>query len=317
MTPEETIRREQVQHAAILTSVEESLRRLWASLGAYDEADVPRFILRAQPLYEAAATRMAGLVDATASQLAGHRPIGVAARIPDVISNPRPIPIDEVWRRPFIEHWQGLSNGRDWQTALDRAANRAATIGSQNVQMVAREAISEIVTVHLTEPEALVPVAEPDVEALRTIAREQARLNELRLTDPTADVDTQLDDLAEARQEALNASVEPRQIVGYRRVLTGRSCMFCAAAATRIYSRGDLMPLHAHCDCSVAPVLLGSDPAFDLNRQVLDNLKAQGKGYWKRRGFVDNDGNPLDPTDVPNALGSSVDHPEVGPVLAT
>ena len=98
--------------------------------------------------------------------------------------------------------------------------------------------------------------------------------------------------------------------------IIGKSCMFCAAAATRVYSRGDLAPLHSRCDCSVAPVFLGADVGLTLNRQVLDNLKAQGKGYWKKRGFVDNDGNPIDPTEIPADAGRTVLNPEVGPVFA-
>lgn len=104
-----------------------------------------------------------------------------------------------------------------------------------------------------------------------------------------------------------------RVIVGYRRVLTGRSCVFCATASTKIYRRGGLMPLHAHCDCSVAPVFVGDDPAFDLNREVLDNLKARGRKYWEQRGFVDDRGRPIDPTDLPDAKTST--NREVGEVF--
>lgn len=42
--------------------------------------------------------------------------------------------------------------------------------------------------------------------------------------------------------------------VSYRRVLNGESCTLCSQAATRVYHRGDLMPIHPGCDCGVRPV---------------------------------------------------------------
>lgn len=350
MTDEEIIRRSQVQHAAILEAAAASVRRAWLGLGSWNEADVARFTRLAQAAYEAAGTRVAALVDATTAQLANTRPIGVAARIAPTITNPRPLPAAEVWRRPFIEHWSNLSRGVDFQASLNSAVHRAETIAVQNTQMVMREAMAEVVRVHAVGADTIRPGSRIDPDALARFVDERDRLAQLTQVRPDLDVVAQQQaQLAELRMKAAEP-MPSRQIVGYRRVLTGKSCMFCAAASTQIYGlpglrreklndsnsvllangrrrrvipqarqygpASGLMPLHAHCDCSVAPVFIGWDPAYSLNAQVLSNLKSQGKGYWKQRGFVDNDGNPLDPTAVPDALGASVDHPEVGPVLA-
>ena len=78
MTPEETVRRMQVQHARILAATSEAVRRVWLGLGSYDAADVPRFIAKVQPIVERAAAQIAALVDTTSAQLAGTRPIGIA-----------------------------------------------------------------------------------------------------------------------------------------------------------------------------------------------------------------------------------------------
>lgn len=110
------------------------------------------------------------------------------------------------------------------------------------------------------------------------------------------------------------ASVQPR-VVGYRRVLKGKSCKFCAAASTRRYHKAQLMPLHAHCDCGIAPIIGTSDPGEVVNRRTLENLKAQGPEYWKRNGFVDADGAPIPPTEVPSSLAVVTDHDELGPLL--
>lgn len=123
-------------------------------------------------------------------------------------------------------------------------------------------------------------------------------------------------DLQLAQSHAM-AEVSQRQpkIVGYRRVLTGKSCMFCAAASTRRYTKGDLMPLHTHCDCSVAPIIGSKDPGEVINQELLATLKRRGPGYWKRSGFVDADGTPIDPTDLPASYGREGHNDELGPVL--
>jgi len=133
-------------------------------------------------------------------------------------------------------------------------------------------------------------------------------------------------------------------VVGYRRVLTGKSCAFCATASTQRYRSAQLMPIHPRCDCDVAEIYGTADPGRVVNQQLLDDLKAAGKAdkldkYWegpytvdadgsihyrKFENVVDEDGkkllgpdgNPLrrtvqgDPIKV-----RTVDHPEMGPTL--
>lgn len=59
-------------------------------------------------------------------------------------------------------------------------------------------------------------------------------------------------------------------VQGYRRVLrpelskTG-SCGLCVVASDNVYSVEDLMPIHAGCNCAVAPIIGDNDPGRDLN----------------------------------------------------
>jgi hypothetical protein len=124
----------------------------------------------------------------------------------------------------------------------------------------------------------------------------------------TADIDVSLAQRA-ATVHALN---QDDRVRFYRRVLTGRSCMFCATASTQRYHGSDLMPLHGRCDCGVAPIYGDTDPGQVINRQVLAQLKANGKGYWKQRGFVDANGDPIPPDTAPIAIRQ---HGELGPTL--
>lgn len=69
-------------------------------------------------------------------------------------------------------------------------------------------------------------------------------------------------------------------ITTYRRVIRPElsksgSCGLCIVAADRIYSTGELMPLHPpSCNCVVMPIVDGNDPGGQMNREDLDALYA-------------------------------------------
>lgn len=120
--------------------------------------------------------------------------------------------------------------------------------------------------------------------------------------------------LAQRQAMATVADQSPR-IVGYRRTLTGKGCVLCAVASTQRYRSDDLMPIHDRCDCGVAPIYGTKDPGRIVNRKVLDNLQAGGPDYWRQRGFVNADGNPVDPASAPTGLATVTAHDELGPYL--
>jgi hypothetical protein len=135
-------------------------------------------------------------------------------------------------------------------------------------------------------------------------------------------------DVAMAQREAMrtnalqvNQATGRERIVGYRRTLSGVSCRFCATASTQRYTivagTKGLMPIHHHCDCGVAPIIGTRDPGQIINRELLRTLKAEGRQYWKKSGYVDNDGNPIDPEKfVDRSDPPEVDlHGEHGPVF--
>lgn len=63
----------------------------------------------------------------------------------------------------------------------------------------------------------------------------------------------------------------------YRRVIRPELspngvCGICLAASDRIYSVGNLLPIHNGCKCAVMPIVNGVDPGRDLTRADLDRL---------------------------------------------
>lgn len=94
-------------------------------------------------------------------------------------------------------------------------------------------------------------------------------------------------------------SLEDAGYQRYRRVLTGsENCDLCRIASTNTYSTADLLPIHAHCDCTVEPI---SDGSFSVD---LSGLLLTGA----RQAHVESGGSY-------DSLVSTREHGELGPVL--
>lgn len=114
------------------------------------------------------------------------------------------------------------------------------------------------------------------VEARRQISR-GATFDEAMAAGRSRAVATARTDVVLAnRAEMARGGLARPWVVGYRRVLTGNSCGFCALASTQRYHSADLLPLHPGCDCDVAEILGAADPGQIINRQLLNELKAAG-----------------------------------------
>lgn len=65
--------------------------------------------------------------------------------------------------------------------------------------------------------------------------------------------------------------------LSYRRVIHPElsrdgTCGLCVAASDRIYTRGDLMPIHARCKCEPLPIAGSKDPGQSINAADLKRL---------------------------------------------
>jgi hypothetical protein len=113
-------------------------------------------------------------------------------------------------------------------------------------------------------------------------------------------------DLGLARREQWRRSLTAcPDVIGYRRVthpeLSKGVCGLCIAAASRIYNRGDLLPLHGKCHCGVAEVTRKHDPGETLNNQDLESLYGAA-GSTARQ-------------DLARVRYQVVEHGELGPIL--
>lgn len=84
-------------------------------------------------------------------------------------------------------------------------------------------------------------------------------------------------DVVHSTARDVSDQVAPDRIVGWRRVLNGVSCEWCALVATQRYRSAQSANFgHASCDCGVAPITGDVDPGRVINSDLLQEMKAQG-----------------------------------------
>lgn len=114
---------------------------------------------------------------------------------------------------------------------------------------------------------------EPDTAGW-TVTDEEWKQFEERLSTIVSD-----DITATARDEAQKVLRAAPAVIGYRRVIhpefskTG-TCGLCIAAASRFYTKGELMPLHGNCKCTISPLTKDRDLGLQLNEDDLKRLYA-------------------------------------------
>lgn len=93
--------------------------------------------------------------------------------------------------------------------------------------------------------------------------------------------------------------------LNYRRVVHPEfakdgTCGLCIAASDRVYHRDDLMPIHARCHCTVAPVVGEADPGLSLNaidlRALYDRAGDTSAAKLKRTRYTVHEHAELGPT---------------------
>ncbi|MBT1161217.1 hypothetical protein [Bifidobacterium sp. SO1] len=118
----------------------------------------------------------------------------------------------------------------------------------------------------------------------------------------TTDTNTQI-----ASTSATLDQYKGSKVLSYRRVLhpelsRSGSCGLCVVAADRWYSTDNLMPMHNHCHCGVAPAGSDYDPGFQLNNDDLRKLYNEAGGNKA--------------SDLANVRVQTITHGELGPVLS-
>lgn len=130
--------------------------------------------------------------------------------------------------------------------------------------------------------------ARPTVAARTAISNGASFADAMRAGRNRAEQIASTDVQLTARGVARGALSADRRIVAYRRVPSGKCCVFCATAATQRYHSDDLLPCHNHCHCAIAPIIGRHDPGHIIEPQALARLKElDARPYWTASGEVD------------------------------
>lgn len=137
---EETLAALDSRYAAVATALRERLLAFvtaaFEALGSYRDADADQFVERILPVVLGTQQQMATLTDGYLAQvvadLLGVAPVPAGVRLAQDL---RGVPPDEVYRRPFVQVWTALSNGKDLTDAVSQGSNRLANITSTDMQL--------------------------------------------------------------------------------------------------------------------------------------------------------------------------------------
>jgi hypothetical protein len=243
-----------------------AIRRLWATVDPYSPPQVRAFAEQAAVLMDSAQTAAARVAAAgQAQQLA-------AAGV--IVSAVPSIPIDVRAPRATVKAGQlVLRHG-------------AAEVDYTGVEGPAKVSKADMTTASVfSRPAAVFRYA-------TSIGADDAAAQALDRIDSLVDDNLMLTQRL-AQQQVLVAAVTDLdsgktrkrgpKVIGYRRVIhpelsrTG-TCGLCIAASDRIYKVDQLLPIHAHCKCTIAAVTEDFDPADDLNAVDLNQLYKEGGG---------------------------------------
>jgi hypothetical protein len=143
MSVESILAAHTVQREALATRIILLLEREWSSLGSWDLADVESFIGRAVPIVTGGQAMTARMTDVYISQIltemTGEQIRTVGLRQSD-LAELRGVPLTEVYRRPFVELWAGLKEGKLFADALATGMNRVSELADDDLSLAYRKA---------------------------------------------------------------------------------------------------------------------------------------------------------------------------------
>lgn len=133
--------------AQVRSRVRAFVERAWDGLDSYRDRDIDRFIRAVIPVVRGGQRQVASLTDAYLASIASEvlgaptRHVGIPS---EVITNARPVSPDEVYRRPGIEVWTALSQGKPLDAAVAAGKRRALSLALTDLQLAKTHAARSV-----------------------------------------------------------------------------------------------------------------------------------------------------------------------------
>lgn len=261
--------------------VKAHIQRLWGTVNPYNDKQVQDFAAQAAKLMDSAQTAAARM--AAAGQVQQLASIGVRV-------SPSPsVPIDIRAPGAVVKNGTLQLHRGAWTVdyAGDKAKVSAADMSTLAIFQRPAETYRYVVSQGGTDANA------QSVVRISTLVDDNLMLAQ-RL----------------AQLQVINTAGRDKKarVTGYRRVIhpelsRGGTCGMCIAASDRLYKVAELLPIHAHCKCTIAGVTEDYDPADDLNAVDLNQLYKQAGGtsvaHLKRTRYQIDEHGELGPVLVP------------------
>lgn len=189
------------------------------------------------------------------------------------VSTVRPVPLDAVYGRVadqyrYLTATRGPDTTPDARLAAARDAwQRRADRLTPNIAAPGRRLSDADIAQALRDAIGALPEVPPDPLTLDDILSRAIQRGMVAVDDNLS--------LAYRAQLEQAAKSDPSTVTGYRRVIrpelsAGGTCGLCVAVSTRLYFRGDLLPLHSRCKCTVIPVIGEAGGDGDIGGAIND-----------------------------------------------
>jgi hypothetical protein len=116
----------------------------WRDLGSWDEADVPRFLDLSVPTILAFQRTSVAFTEAYLAAFLERGPIGVEPTELIGAAVRAGTPPDVVYRRPFVQLWSALQEGKSFEMGLRAAASRIDGTAQADVQLASRATFNAV-----------------------------------------------------------------------------------------------------------------------------------------------------------------------------
>jgi hypothetical protein len=133
--------------AALRSKILGFVAATYAGQGDYRDAAAAAFVAQAVPAVMAAQQTMAALTSAYLAHLVAMTAGGTAAPVgvpAELLSGLRGVPPAEVYRRPYVQVWTDLSQGKDFPTAVAAGARRAQSLAATDLQLAKTSAARHV-----------------------------------------------------------------------------------------------------------------------------------------------------------------------------
>jgi hypothetical protein len=270
------------------------IQRLWVTVNPYSDRQVKAFAAQAAQLMESAQAAAARVAAAGQSkQLASLGiPVNAAPSVPVDVRAPAAV----------------IKRG---QLRLDRAASTVSYAGpGDDVKVSAADMSTRAIferpaqTYRYVVSKGGVDAAKQASDRIDSLIDDNLMLSQRLAQQQVLAQAVNLDDNGNHRGK------HGVKVIGYRRVIhpeqsRGGTCGMCIAASDRIYKVAELLPLHAHCKCTIAPVTEDHDPADDVNavdlRQLYKHAGGNTVAHLKRTRYQVDEHGELGPVLVPKS----------------